>query len=236
MAKAPEQGMGWIGRGIGTLLGAGVLLLAGCVSPGGYGGGYPGGYPQPDPGYPQAYDRQLQGTVDGLDRSYGRILLVVDDPRSGRGGRTEVRYDQRTRLFHQGREAAVEGLERGDVVRVDVAESGRELWARSIEVLRDVRDGGYGGQGDGYPGGHAEDARGAVAFVDVRAQLIGLDGGGYGRDTRLRYDSRTTVEYRGRLYRPQDLDRGDLVRVQARRLGNGDWLAERIFVERSVRR
>ncbi|MGY1520298.1 DUF5666 domain-containing protein [Luteimonas sp. A482] len=225
--------MDGIRRGIGMLLGAGVLFLAGCVSPGGHGGGDPGGYRQPDPGYPQGYGRQLQGTIDGLDRSYGRILLVVDDPRSGRTGRTEVRYDQRTRLFHQGREAAVEGLERGDVVRVDVAESGRDLWARSIEVLRDVRDGGHG---DGYPGRHAEDARGPVAFVDPRSQVIGLDGGGYARDMQLRYDRRTTVEYRGRHYRPEDLDRGDLVRIQARRLGNGDWLAERIFVERSVRR
>jgi len=226
--------MGGIRRGIGMLLGAGVLLLAGCISPGGYGGDYPGGYGPPDPGYPQqGHGRQLQGTVDGLDSSYGRILLVFDDPRSGRAARTEVRYDQRTRLFHQGRDAAVEGLERGDVVRIDVVESGRDLWARSIELLRDVRDRGHGG---GYPGVHGEETRGQVAFVDERAQLIGLDSGGHGRGTRLRYDGRTTVEYRGRLYRPQDLDRGDLVRVQARRLGNGDWLVERIFVERSVRR
>jgi hypothetical protein len=232
-AKAMEWVMDGIRRVIGVLLGTGVLLLAGCVSPGGYGGGYPGGYGSPDPGYPQqGHGRQLQGTVDGLDRSYGRILLLLEDPR-GRTGRAEVRYDRQTRLFHQGREAAVDGLERGDVVRVDVVESGRDLWARSIEVLRDVRDDGYGG---GHPGGRGDDARGQVAFVDARQQVIGLEGSGYARETRLRYDGRTTVEYQGRVYRPQDLDRGDLVRIQARRLGNGDWLAERIFVERSVRR
>ena len=77
---------------------------------------------------------------------------------------------------------------------------------------------------------------GTVAFVDTRARLIGLGGDGYGRDRQLRYDGRTTVEYQGRLYRPEDLDRGDQVRIQVRRRGNGEWLAERIVVERSVRR
>src|SRR5690606_4177346 len=109
-----EQAMERIRRGLGLLLASGVLLLAACVSPGGH-GGHPGGYGQAPGGYPSSWGHHVQGTVEGLDQSYGRILLVVDDPRSGRAGRKEVRYDQRTRLFHQGREAAVEGLERGDV-------------------------------------------------------------------------------------------------------------------------
>lgn len=215
-------------RGIAMVLSISVLLLAGCVSPGGY-GSYPGGYGQSDPGYPGQYGSQLQGTVEGVDTRYGRIVLVVEDPRTRRSERTEVRYDQRTRLFYQGREHPVGGLERGDVIRIDVASSGRELLARSIEVVRNVRDGGYGG-------GYGQDLRGPIAFVDPRARVISLDGGGYGNATRVRYDSRTTVEYQGRRYRPEDLERGDLVRIEARRIGNNEWLAERIVVERSVRR
>jgi hypothetical protein len=217
---------------LGTCVLLGSLLLAGCVSPGGY-GGYPDGYGRPDQGYPSQYGSQVQGTVDSLDTGYGRILLVVDDPRGGRGQRTEVRYDQRTRLFHQGRESSVEGLERGDVVRIDVAQSGRELWARQVEVLRDVREGGYGG--GGY-GGSAQELRGAVALVDTRARVIRLDGAGYGGGVQLRYDDRTTVQYQGRSYRPADMQRGDIVRIQARQVGNNQWLAERIFVERSAQR
>ncbi len=216
-------------RGIGLVLATSVLALAGCVSPGGY-AGYPDGYGQPDQGYPSQYGSQLQGTVDSLDTAYDRILLVVDDQRGGRGQRAEVRYDQRTRLFYQGRELAVEGLERGDVVRIDVAQSGRELWARRVEVLRDVREGGYGG------GAYGQDLRGSVALVDTRSRLIRLDGAGYGNSMQLRYDERTTVEYQGRLYRPEDMQRGDQVRVQARQVRNNEWLAERIFVERSARR
>ena len=218
-------------RWMAMLLASSVLLLAGCVSPGGYGGSA-GGYGQPG-GYPSQYGSQLQGTVEGVDTRYGRIVLVVDDRRSGRGQRVDVRYDQRTRLFHQGRELAVEGLERGDVVRIDAAQSGGDLWARTVEVLRDVRDGGYGG---GYDGGYGQDLRGSVAFVDARARMISLDGAGYGSGMQLRYDGRTTVEYQGRGYRPEDLERGDVIRVQARQVGNNQWLAERIFVERSIRR
>ncbi len=217
-----------------------LLLLAGCVTPGGY-GGVPGGYGsgsgdygQPAPGYPSQYDRQLQGTVDSVDPGYNRIFVLADDPRTGRGERTELRYDQRTRLIYQGREHAVEGLERGDVIRVNVGQSGRELWARSIEVVRNVRDGGYDG---GYGGGYDNDLRGSVAFVDTRSRLIRLDvAGGYGNDVQVAYDARTTVEYQGRSYRPENMQRGDIVRIQARQLGNNQWLAERIIVERSVGR
>ncbi len=220
-----------------------LLLLGGCVtadgygSPGGYGGygGYgdsPGGYGQPAPGYPSQYDSQLQGAVDGVDSRYSRIALVVDDPRSGRRQRIDVRYDQRTRLFYEGRQHPVDGLERGDVIRIDVARSGQELVARSIEIIRNVRDDGYSGNN-----GYGNELRGSVAFVDTRARLVRLDDagyGGYGGNTQVSYDTRTTVEYQGRSYRPENLQRGDLVRIQARQLGSNQWLAERILVERSV--
>ena len=216
---------------IGLVLAAAfALLLAGCATP-----GY-GGYPYPGAGggqgAPAPYGESLQGTVERVDSGYNRLLLRVDDPRYGRAQQVEVRYDQRTRLYYQGREHAVDGLERGDVIRVDVARSGGELWARSIEVVRNIRDGGYG---DPY-GGYGNDLRGAVAFVDTRTRTIQLDGAGYGGATRVAYDARTIVEYQGRRYPPENLQRGDIVRIQARPLGNGQWLAERIEVERAYGR
>ena len=114
-----------------------------------------------------------------------------------------------------------------------MARSGNELWARQIEVVHNVRDGYGGGRYDGSQ--YGDDLRGAVAFVDPRAQVVGINRGGYsGRREQVRYDSRTLVEYRGRQVRPEQLEPGDVIRVQARRWGNG-WLAERIWVERSVR-
>lgn len=215
-------------RGIRVALASGVLLLAGCATPGSY-GSYPGGYGQPAPGYPSQYGSQLQGTVESVDPGYNRLFVLIEDSRYGRAQRTELRYDQRTRLFYQGQQAAVDGLERGDVIRFDAVQSGRELYARTIEVVRNVREGGYG---SGY--GYGNDLRGSVAFVDTRARLIRLDGAGYGNDVQLVYDTRTTVEYQGRNYRPENLQRGDIVRIQARQVGANQWLAERIIVERSV--
>lgn len=231
-------------RGIGLVLTTGVLmLLAGCVtpggygSPGGYGGGYggdPSGYGQPAPGYPSQYGSQLQGTVERVDPGYNRIFLVVDDPRSGPAQRMEVRYDQRTRLIYQGREQSVEGLERGDVIRFDAVQSGGEVLARTIEVVRNARDGG--GYGSDYGNVYGNDLRGSVALVDTRSRLIRLNGAGYGNDVQVSYDARTTVEYQGRSYRPEDLQRGDIVQIQARDVGINQWLAVRIRVERSVGR
>lgn len=228
---------------LGLAVAAGMLaLLSGCVtpglggfpSPGGAGYPYPGGGGYGQPGYPGAYANQMQGTVERVDAGYNRLLVYVDDPRYGRGQAVQVRYDQRTRLVYQGREHAVEGLERGDVIRFDVVQSGSELWTRQIEVVRNVREGGYGG---GYGDAYGNDLRGQVGFVDTRARTIQLEGGGYGAaTTRISYDARTIVEYQGRRYTPENLQRGDIVRVQARQLGYGQWLAERILVEQSARR
>jgi hypothetical protein len=233
-------------RGFGLALSASAaLLLGGCVTPGGYGAdgyGQPGGYPSQQ--YPSPYGGAMQGTVDNVDPGYGRILVTVQDPRSGQMQRMELRFDQRTRLVYQGREADVAGLERGDVIRFDATPSGGELYVRDIEVLRNVREGGYGGSygndagayGGAYGGnayGYGNELRGAVSYVDTRARVIRLDAGN-GGVAQVQYDGRTTIEYQGRAYRPEDLDRGDQVRVQARQVGN-QWLAERIIVERSVR-
>lgn len=220
-----------IGRALGLV--ALLLLLAGCVS-GGYGAG-PGQAGYPGQAYPDDRGSQsLTGTVEGVDVNGQRLVLVAQRSSYGGASRVDVYFDRNTRLLYQGRSVAVEGLERGDVVRVDAVQSAGRLWARNIEVVQNVRDRQGGGQyGDG------NQLRGAIGYVDPRARVIELDrggqGGSYGSSrARVRYDERTLVEYQGRRYRPEDLERGDEVRIQARQLGN-EWLAERIWVERSVR-
>src|SRR6185503_13066006 len=110
--------------------------------------------------------------------------------------------------------------------------SGREWWTRQIDVVRDVREGGSG-YGDTYGSSYGNDLRGSVAYVDTRTRTIRLDGAGYVSNAQVFYDDRTTVDYQGRSYRPENMQRGDVVRIQARQVGNNQWLAERIFVERS---
>lgn len=223
-------------------LAASLLVLAGCAT-GGYGPGTGAGYPgqggYPGQQYPDERSQSIVGTVDGIDIRGQRLILVTQPRQGSRGSRVEVYFDRNTRLFYQGRQVAMEGLERGDVVRAEIAQSSGRLFARNVEVVHNVRDGQYGDQ---YGGGqqYGNELRGTVGFVDPRTRSIELQSGGYGGSygagsTRLRYDERTQVEYQGRRYRPEDLDRGDQVRIQARRMGSNELLAERIIVERSVR-
>lgn len=217
-----------------------ALLLASCATGygSGAGGGYGNGYGTPGGGYDDYGSQRIVGTVQDVDPRYGRIVLSADDRYRDRASRVEVRFDRNTRLFYQGREHAVDGLERGDRISVEAVRTGGALLARRIEVVHNVRDGYRGDRhGDDYYGDdrHDGELRGAVAFVDPRAQVIGINRGGYGgRPQEVRYDQRTRVEYRGRHLRPEQLERGDVIRIEARRWGNG-WLAEWIRVERNVR-
>lgn len=220
-------------------------LLSGCATMGEYPGGMSQPYPDrpyPDQGAPGQYGaNQLVGTVQGVDMNSRRVMLATEGYGYGGGQRVDLYFDQRTQLVYQGRTHPVEGLEAGDRVRVDAVQSNGRLWARTIEVVENVHD-GYGGgyQDDGGYGIQGGDLRGTIGYIDTRARVIEIDragsGGGYGGNRmRVRYDERTVVEYQGQRYRPESLERGDVVRIQARQSGN-DWLAERILVESDISR
>lgn len=201
-----------------------AALLGGCAGfpatyPGGYGGDPYGGYP--DRGYGA---QVVGGSVQAFDPSSGRLLLATEGGAYGGYGSTlEVWADRSTRLFYQGREQDVAGLERGDRVRIELADDGRRLWARTIEVTQNVRDGGYYGGGAG-----AFEA--AVRYVDPSRRLITVTRGGYaGQVEQVWYDERTRFDYRGQPVSPTQLEAGDIVRIDARPTGNG-WLATYVSV------
>lgn len=204
-----------------------VALLAGCAT--GFPGSGPyGGYPDsryPDRGYAGS---EVTGSVDGFDPSTGR-LWVASDGYGRYGSRVEVQLDRSTRTYYGGREVDASGLERGDVVRVLVDDDGRQLRARTIEVLRNVRE---GGASPGYGGGYGAPAalEGAVRRVDLGRGLIEITRGGYsGGIERVYFDSRTRFDYRGQPVRPEQLESGDLVRIDGRRSQDG-WYADAVWV------
>jgi hypothetical protein len=93
---------------------------------------------------------------------------------------------------------------------------------------------GNGGIGDIFggrnPSNAAYDIRGTVDSVDTNNQYIyltnvsGYDGAslntGRRSSLRLSYDNRTTLNYQGQTYRPDQLERGDEVSVRADQSGN----------------
>jgi hypothetical protein len=109
-------------------------------------------------------------------------------------------------------------------------------------------DNGNGGYDNGN-GGYSTDLRGTVRAVDTRNRTLEIDRsrsdnrdnfnsdpGGYGGGSNggygtvlVRYDAGTTVRFQGQDYSPENLERGDVVRIQARD-DNGRLTAERIDV------
>ena len=107
-------------------------------------------------------------------------------------------------------------------------------------------NGGYGDIGDiilGSPSStQSSDVQGYVDTIDTRNQRIDLDvtyinnlrqtSSSNQRGT-IYYDSRTRVTYKGKEYRPEDLERGDQISVKGYN-DNGRYVAETIEVLRDV--
>lgn len=178
-----------------------ALLLAAAVGCGGIGlpGGGGGTTTPPDA------EQEISGEVSWVDPD-DRELEVQH-----RTGRVVARFDADTRVYYQGREYRPENLEPGDVVRMQVVGSGyQNVYARRIDVVESVqsRDDRYDPD-DEYADRHLS---GEVERVDTsrREVLIETSTG----DRVVAYDDRTRVLYQGKQYRPENLERGDVVRVE----------------------
>jgi methionine aminopeptidase len=69
-----------------------------------------------------------------------------------------------------------------------------------------------------------------VRFVDTRRRVVEITRGGYsGQPEQVWYDERTRFDYRGQRVAPEQLEAGDIVRIDARRSGTG-WIADTVWV------
>jgi hypothetical protein len=208
------------------------------------------------PGYPGRYHRYedrnggVQGTVVRVSH---RDHVIVLDPESDgdRYGRQEIVlfYDDNTTVEYEGRDYRPEDLERGDRIQASVDWRGDRRVAEEIQVVYDVSAGGgrvapdrpgrpdredSGGQGEPS----AADLRGTVRGVDADRHTLEIetasddsdDDSGPSGVVEVRYDGRTTVQYQGRSYGPENLEEGDVVEIHLRRSGSGRLTAEQIQV------
>jgi len=197
-------------------------------------------------------DRLIYVDRAGLDDRY----QLRNDDRSGSGDTVAISYDDSTLVRYQGRSFRPGDLERGDRIQASLERNGDYLLAQQIDVLYDVsagtgggygNNGGYGNGGyDNGNGGYTTDLRGTVRTVDTRNRTLEIDrsqsenrfnsdSGRYGDSNNgygtvlVRYDAGTTVRFQGRDYSPENLERGDVVQIQARD-DNGRLTAQRIDV------
>lgn len=206
----------------------------------------------------------VRGTVESVNTRDRTIVVDREDAgydnnlrndNSSYGDRVVLSYDDRTTVAFQGRTFRPEDLERGDRILAEIASSSSlsndrdRLFADEIQVLYDV-SGGVGGNNGGYDnGGYDEPAarnlRGTVRSIDTRDRTVEIDtsstsrgfsSGSTGRSgvVMVHYDAKTIVEFEGRRYQPENLERGDEVEIDVRDVG-GQLLAEQIEVLNDAR-
>ena len=202
-----------------------LLFLAACGSSGGLGDILGGG----------GNDYEIRGTVDYVDTA-NRIVHLRNVSgysnmlsNGGSGESVRVHYDNDTTVGYQGQTYRVADLERGDEVAVQVGESGNQLHAESVTVLRDVSSGTSSPGSDVYN----STVRGTVRYVDTSRRTIEIDRGS-GSLLTVEYETATPVLWNNQTYRASDLERGDEIEIQLRDLGSNRWQATNIRVIRSV--
>jgi hypothetical protein len=86
----------------------------------------------------------IRGTVRSVDTVRRTIELESTNwisgfnSGAGTGTRTIINYDTNASIYVNGRNESIGGLERGDVIEVQVSRDGSTLWARSLSLVRDV--------------------------------------------------------------------------------------------------
>lgn len=231
-----------------------AALLTGCGSSG-VGDILGGGTTSSNDPSEQRIDN-VRGTIERVNTRERTIVVNAESTgyRSNlRNGNDEVvlSYDDSTRVEFQGQTFRADDLEPGDRILAEVSPTYRSSTTplvEEIQVLYDV-SGGTGNNGtynDTYNNdtyNDARDLRGTVRYVDTRDRTVEVDTYSRGFTTGstgqsgvvvVHYDAQTVVEFEGRRYQPENLERGDEVQIDIRDVG-GQLLAEEIQVVSDAR-
>ena len=182
----------------------------------------------------------VRGTVERVNTTERYIVVDREDSsynlRNGGDDEVVLYYDDRTTVEHRGRNYEPKDLEAGDRILAEVDESGGRLRVDEIQVLYDVTGGAS--DNDDYADDRYDrnddvrttELRGTVRYVDTRDQTLELEPStGRSGLVVVHYDTSTIVEFEGRRYKPENLERGDRVEIEVRNL-NGRMIAEEILV------
>lgn len=111
----------------------------------------------------------LGGTIQKVDHIRDRLTLQVFG-----GGRTAVLFDERTRVFVDGRGGTLDDLKDGERTYVDTTLDGTQIFARSIRIARKMPTGQSSGQIVDYrPGTGTLVVRDSISPEPVKMKLAG---------------------------------------------------------------
>ncbi|HYO12232.1 MAG TPA: hypothetical protein VE685_03440 [Thermoanaerobaculia bacterium] len=224
-----------------------AVLLAGCGSSG-VGDILGGGRDtRTNDRYDPYTTGDVRGTVERVDTLDRFIVVNVEgtgyrsDLRNGNDDEVTLYYDDRTRVEFEGQTYQPDDLERGDRIQADVEQSGSRLFVQDIEVLYDVTGGNQNdrySQDDRYRDDDlaSRELRGTVRYLNTRDRTLEIQPSSSGFSTGrtddivvVHYDSGTIVEFEGRRYQPENLERGDVVEIELSG-SNNRLMAEEILV------
>lgn len=207
------------------------LLLSGCSGLGGILDSPPA----------QRSGPEMEGAVVRVDTSAREVIVNVDDRAQAdrlraEAGERVVEYDDQTVVVYQGETYRPDGLERGDIVAVELSPT-RERLATRFTVLQNVRtstDGDQNDQNDWTSDRLPSVLTATVLELREDDRAIEVERDSSTRASVIHYDSQTIVAYDGREYRPEALERGDEIRIEGSYRGDR-YLVDRITVEQNVR-
>jgi hypothetical protein len=177
--------------------------------------------------------------IDTADRRIDLDVLTVNNL-AERHSDSAIYYDDRTVVEYRGSTYEPTDLERGDEIRARGYQAGGRYLAETITVTRNVRADGDSPSDRDEDWREARDVsvRGTVYSIDSRDRTVELvldpSYDEVRSDRTVFYDERTRVEFDGRTYRPESLERDDEVVVYGYRRDGRLW-ANDIRVLRDAR-
>ncbi len=174
----------------------------------------------------------ISGTVRYVDKR--NRTIEID---RGNGSNLIVDYDTNTSVMFNGRSYLPGDLEPGDQVTISTrnASSGRQI-AQNIDVTRSMSS---------SSSSQYSTIRGTVRNIDTYNHTIQLESASFvsgflpGNRSSvivLQYDASAQINVNGALQPLSGIERGDVIEVQARDLGNSNWFASSFTLIRDVRR
>jgi hypothetical protein len=137
----------------------------------------------------------LGGTIQSVDHVRDRLVLKVFG-----GSRTGVLFDERTRVFRDGKGASLDDLKNGERAYVDTTLDGTDIFARNIRIAAQAPTGQSSGQIVGFrPGSGELVVRDTISPEPVKMHLTGntviLQGDRTARPAELRPGTFVTLTF-----------------------------------------
>jgi len=164
----------------------------------------------PLPAVPAGKASLIGGTIQNLDPIRDRVIVQVFG-----GHRTAILFDERTRVYTNGKIASLRDLSEGQHIYAETVLDKADVFARSINIASREMSGQSSGQVLSYDAGDGE--------VIVRDAILS-------EPVRLRMNSTTVVLRDGHSVPPTELRPGVLISVTFSTSGQRDLVAQQVSI------